>query len=199
MNHPPSNRLFWSAGIEFTALGGAERPAATVREHGGRGERLTLTSKPPLQSSSFGVPRPGRLLWPFLGPGLFGAALGWKLPFSSLTDGWVLMVALPGAAWLCFGPLCMAANRWTLSEAFDTCLGAMVPGSALLALAALGFACGGGWPWALGSVTASHFVMMAAFCRAGRKRGMGTARLTGLWLLGLDGGLLLLAGGALWV
>jgi hypothetical protein len=146
------------------------------------------------------MPRPGRLLWPFLGPGLFGAALGWKLPLLSPVDGWVLMVVLPGAAWLCFGPLCMAANRWTLPEAFDTCLEAMVPGSALLALAALGFACGGGWLWALGSVTAAHFVMMAVFLRAGRRRGGRTARLAGLWLLGLDGGLLLLlAGGALWV
>jgi|GEM_PF-4626109 len=125
--------------------------------------------------------------------------MGRALPFLSPADGIILMLALPGAAWLCFGPLCMAVNRWPLATTLRACLAAMWPGSLLLAAASLGFARGGGIGWAIGSVLAAHFVMMAAFIRAGRRHGRSTRRLGLLWFLGLDGIATLLAGGVQWL
>lgn len=123
----------------------------------------------------------------FLGPGLFGWTLAPATGTLTPTEGLLLMLVIPGLSWIAFGPLCMAVNRWSLSQTLDVCLRAMAPGSVWLGLASAGFWVGGRWGWALLAVFIAHTLMAIGFVRIGKSHGSSTLRLSALWFLGLDG------------
>jgi hypothetical protein len=131
----------------------------------------------------------------FLGPGLFGALMGPATQALTAEEGLMLVLVPSGLAWIIFGPLCMAANRWTWKQTAEICLSTMAPGSAWLGMASLGFYAGGGWNWAGLSILIAHFIMMGRFICLGRNSSISTRRLGALWIFGLDGTALLIVGG----
>jgi hypothetical protein len=130
----------------------------------------------------------------FLGPGLFGHSLGWATGTLDSREGLMLMLVIPGLAWLVFGALCAPTLNWSLQTTATVCLRSMAAGSLLLGLASLGFVFGLGIVWGIFSILASHFLMLAVFLRDGRRLKVSSGRLAALWFIGLDGAAVLLVG-----
>jgi hypothetical protein len=107
----------------------------------------------------------------------------------------VLAIQAPaGLAWLTFGPLLMIALGWPAAFVLRRCLKVMALGSAVLGLTALLPA--GLWMTAA-ALGLAHTAMMALFVVDGRRHGIAPMKLVLLWLLGLDGAFLVIAGGLL--
>jgi len=130
----------------------------------------------------------------FAGPGLFGFLMGRATGFLSPAEGALLILVPSGLAWILWGPLCMAVNRWSFRVTTEICLKTMAAGSLWLALASAGFVLGGQGSWALFSLFCAHGLMWALFVRLGKTQGKSTLRLSLLWIFGLDGGAALVGG-----
>lgn len=130
----------------------------------------------------------------FAGPGLFGFLMGRATGFLSPAEGALLILAPSGLAWILFGPVCMAANRWSFRLTAEICLKTMAAGSLWLALASSGFVLGGKGGWALFALFFAHGLMWALFVRLGKIQGASALRLCLLWILGLDGGAAVIGG-----